>query len=74
MAARTGAITEYDTPSTGHDVIDPEFGRGVVVAQMKGGGLWVEFPKQGRLFYSYRRAIGEWRLFPAPASRAGLRM
>lgn len=74
MALRTGAITDYETPYKGHEVIDPEYGRGIVEAQPKGGGLWIVFPKHGRLFYTYRRALGEWRLFPGPASRAGLQM
>lgn len=75
MALRTGKITEFDVPRTGEEVIDPEFGRGTVASQPKGGGLWIQFQDvEGLMFYTYRRALDEWRLFPAPASRAGLQM
>lgn len=56
-------------------VTDPEHGIGKVTKQMKGGGLWVKFPEvEEPLFYTFRTALDEWRLFPGPASRAGLQI
>lgn len=56
-------------------VTDPEFGVGVVTRQMKGGGLWVKFPEiESPMFYTFRSALDEWRLFPAPAARPGLQI
>ena len=73
MGTRTGKITNTLTPVTGEHVKDCEHGVGVVVKQPKGGGIWVKFPEIAEpLLYTFRSALQEWRLFPAPASREGL--